>query len=132
MIERVDHVALVVSDLPRTIDFYTRLLGFKVKQRLELPGRVLVLLTLGEKGMAGLELIRYEDTDLSITVPADRKLLGLRHFAFHVSNISDVYERLKRDGVHMLPDQPFQQPDGPPIAFGLDPNGVLLEFTEIE
>ena len=131
MIERIDHVALVVQDLSRSVDFYVQRLGFQIDRRMEFPGREIVILTLGDTKTAKIELLRYVETDLSKPVPPERTLLGLRHFAFHVSDIAMVYERLKREGVVMLPNPPFQQPDGPPIAFGQDPDGVLLEFTEI-
>lgn len=132
MIDRIDHVGLVVSDLSKSIDFYTHLLGFQIIKELNFPGRKLVILARGDDKAAKLELLRYEETDLDITVPSERTLLGLRHIAFHVSNVAMTFERLNAEGVEMLPEPPFQQPDGPPIAFGFDPDGVLLEFTEID
>jgi catechol 2,3-dioxygenase-like lactoylglutathione lyase family enzyme len=131
MINRIDHTALVVSDLPRAIAFYTQVLGFEVSRRLEFADRELVLLSLGENPAAKLELLRYDATDKSSLVSEDRTILGLRHLAFHVSDVAAEYDRLKKEGVPMLADPPFQKPDGPPIAFGYDPDGVLLEFTEI-
>ena len=131
MIDRIDHTALVVSDLQRSIAFYTQVIGFEVSRRLEFADRELVLLSLGKNPAAKLELLRYDATDVSSLVPEDRTILGLRHLAFHVSDVAVVYEKLIKDGVPMLEDPPFQKPDGPPIAFGYDPDGVLLEFTEI-
>ncbi len=131
MNNRIDHVGLVVSDLARSIEFYVQL-GFRVERRMTFPGREIVILTSGGGADAAkLELLRYAESDLSQTVPADRTLLGLRHLAIHVADVSAVFERLGRGGVRMLPDPPFRQAGGPPIAFGLDPDGVLLEFTEI-
>lgn len=127
---RIDHVGVVVSDLERSVGFYARL-GFQVERKMEFPGREIVILTSGGPDASKLELLRYAETDLSQTVPADRTLLGLRHLAIHVADVSATFERLGREGVRMLPDPPFQQAGGPPIAFGLDPDGVLLEFTEI-
>ena len=131
MINRIDHTALVVSDLQRSIAFYTQVLGFEVSRRLEFADRELVLLSLGENPTAKLELLRYDATDKAHLVSEDRTILGLRHLAFHVSDVAAVYEKLKGEGVPMLADPPFQKTDGPPIAFGYDPDGVSLEFTEI-
>lgn len=131
MIDRIDHTGLVVSDLSGSVDFYTRVLGFKVVKQLEFPGRTLIMLAKGEEHAAKLELLRYEETDLSIPVPEERTPLGLRHLAFHVQDIRAAFQDLLDAGVPMLPDPPFQKPDGPPIAFGLDPDGVLLEFSEL-
>ncbi len=131
MIDRIDHTALVVSDMARSIDFYTGILGFRVVKELDFPGRKLVMIKLGEDPASKIELIRYDETDLSMTVPVERTPLGLRHLAFHVQDIGAAHTALGEAGVEMLPDPPFQKPDGPPIAFGKDPDGVLLEFSEL-
>ena len=131
MIERIDHAALVVSDMQRSVDFYTNVLGFKYVRNLDFGDRELVYLALGEEPAAKLELLRYDATDLSQKVPSDRTLLGLRHLALHVSDIAKTYEEVKAKGMEMLPDAPFMRENGPKIAFGLDPDGVLIELTEI-
>lgn len=131
MINRIDHTALVVKDLERSIDFYTRVLGFHIARRLEFPDRELVILALGEQPAAKLELLRYDATDPSDSVPEERTRLGLRHLAFHVPDVGAAFDQLAAEGVKMQEEPPFRRPGGPPIAFGYDPNGVLLEFTEI-
>jgi catechol 2,3-dioxygenase-like lactoylglutathione lyase family enzyme len=132
MINRIDHAALVVKNLERTIGFYTHILGFHIARRLEFPDRELVILALGEQPAAKLELLRYDATDPSDSVPEERTRLGLRHLAFHVSDVRATFEHLAGAGVKMQEEPPFRRPDGPPIAFGYDPDGVLLEFTEID
>lgn len=131
MIERIDHTALVVSDMARSIDFYTGTLGFRIVKELEFQGRRLVMIALGNDPASKIELIRYDETDLSAAVPVERTPLGLRHLAFHVDNVAAAYQFLVEAGVEMEPNPPFQRPDGPAIAFGRDPDGVLLEFSEL-
>lgn len=132
MIEKIDHTAIVVRDLERSIEFYTRVLGFRIHRRLEFPDRELVLLALGEGPLAKLELLRYDTTDLSESIPDERTHLGLRHLAFNVSDVGATFDQLVDMGVKMQDDSPHKKPGGPPIAFGYDPDGVLLEFTEID
>lgn len=132
MIEKIAHAALVVSDIDRSIDFYTRILGFKVVRQLKFPDRELVVLALGDGRSAKLELLRYDATDLENKVLEDRTILGLRHLAFHVLDLKATYDKLIEVGVTMQVDQPFLKPGGPAIAFGFDPDRVLLEFTEID
>jgi catechol 2,3-dioxygenase-like lactoylglutathione lyase family enzyme len=131
MIERMDHTALVVSDMAQSIGFYTGILGFRIVKELDFPGRKLVMISLGYDLASKIELIRYDETDLSAPVPVERTPLGLRHLALHVDDIAATYQDLIELGVEMEPDPPFQRPDGPPIAFGRDPDGVLLEFSEL-
>lgn len=131
MIERIDHTALVVSDMSQSIDFYTGILGFRIVKELDFPGRKLVMIALGDDPASKIELIRYDETDLSDRVPEARTPLGLRHLALHVDDVSAVYQALMDAGVEMESEPPFQRPDGPPIAFGRDPDGVLLEISEL-
>lgn len=131
MIDRIDHTALVVSDMARSIAFYTGILGFRIVKELDFPGRKLVMIALGDDPASKIELIRYDETDLTDPVPVDRTPLGLRHLALHVDDISASHTSLVEAGVEMEPEPPFQRPDGPPIAFGRDPDGVLLEFSEL-
>lgn len=131
MIERIAHSAIVVSDMKRSIDFYTQILGFQIVRELKFSDRELVILSLGELPSAQLELLRYDATDLSNTVLEDRTILGLRHLAFYVKDLKSTYDRLVEVGVEMQKDPPFMRAGGPPIAFGFDPDRVLLEFTEI-
>jgi methylmalonyl-CoA epimerase len=128
---RIDHTALVVGDIERAIRFYTETFGFEIDRRLSFADRELVVLALGEEPAAKIELLRYDATDLSQGVSRDRSRLGLNHIAFRVSDVVSLYESLSEKGVEMLENPPFQQENGPPIAFGRDPEGVLLEFTEI-
>ncbi|MEJ2413603.1 MAG: VOC family protein [Anaerolineales bacterium] len=131
MIERIDHTALVVSDMAQSIDFYTGILGFRIVKELDFPGRKLVMISIGYDLASKIELIRYDETDLSDPVPVERTPLGLRHLALHVDDVAATYQDLIEAGVEMEPEPPFQRPDGPPIAFGRDPDGVLLEFSEL-
>lgn len=131
MFERMDHTALVVSDMDRSIDFYTGTLGFRIVKELDFPGRKLVMIALGDDPASKIELIRYDETDLTDLVPAERTPLGLRHLALHVNDVAASYQALIEAGVEMEAEPPFQRTDGPPIAFGRDPDGVLLEFSEL-
>jgi methylmalonyl-CoA epimerase len=131
MIERIDHTALVVRDLKKAIDFYTGTLGFNVVRSKDFGDRELVILALGDNPASKIELLRYDATDPSISVPEDRTILGLRHLAFHVTDIAAVYDDLNSKGMKMLADPPFMKDGGPPIAFGMDPEGILIEFSEL-
>ncbi len=89
------------------------------------------MLQLGDNPSSKIELLRYDATDPSITVSPDRTILGLRHIAIHVEDISTTFEWLKSKGVQMIEEAPFMRAGGPPIAFGYDPDGVLIEFSEL-
>ena len=56
MIQAVDHINLVVSDLERSVDFYTEVLGFQETQRAYLEGEWAETII----GLKGIHRIPYK------------------------------------------------------------------------
>ena len=126
MILRLDHVAVVVQDLDRALQFYTELLGFRVVQQRELSDRVIVAL---QSGDAELDLWWYRD------VPAESPTvkitdIGVKHVCFLVADVNALYTRLRAHGV------PFRRPpmrSGPlnrVLAYFTDPEGIEWQLIE--
>lgn len=150
MIHAVDHINLVVSDLERSVRFYTTLLGFKEIRRAHLEGawiefivglkgiRAHVAYILAPGGEPRLELLCYE-TPRGESIPANSiaNTIGLRHIAFRVKDIYATVQRLKDGGVKVFHD-PVSVPTGviahdaghKILCYFLDPDGVLLELAE--
>ncbi len=54
----INHLALVSSDMARTVDFYTNVLGMPLIKTLEIPGGAsALLLRLWQRRLAGLLLV---------------------------------------------------------------------------
>lgn len=99
MIVKTDHLAITVSDLERSMTFYTGLLGFKETLTFEskLPGiRKISFLRLGE---TTLELIELEDAKEFRDDPA---MPGFKHLCLLVDDFDAEYNRLKNAGVRIL------------------------------
>jgi len=118
------YVGIRVKDLEKSIDFYTKLLGMKVKDRSKMErtkGEVVSLQ--GEDGGFELELNYYEKdspfyTDYSVGE-------GLDHLAFGVEDLSKALEEAKSNGFRVVSEMKTDQNRW---AYIEDPNGIWIEL----
>jgi len=88
MFRRIDHVALHVSDLGRSVDFYERHFGFKKYfQHAATAGMQIVYLRLG-------------DTVLELTHRSDGSMTGF-HFCLETEKFDEAVADLQRKGIEM-------------------------------
>jgi catechol 2,3-dioxygenase-like lactoylglutathione lyase family enzyme len=151
MIERIDHVNLVVEDMPGMIRFYRDVLGLKLSREATIRGAWIDEVT-GLNAVEAdvafmelpsgptIELLRYRSPQG--TRPGGlgtSNVLGLRHFAFRVHDIDRLVERAKEAGVVFLSG--IQQASAAQVDFAdkrkrliyfHDPEGNLLEFCAFE
>ena len=119
------HTRIRVSDLDRSIDWYSETLGFELRSRndsspagnhiafLELPGNA-----------HSLELTWSSDYDLR--VPED-----LMHLAIGFPDLSAVCDRLEGLGLEVWPNSWRQDyAAGSKMVFIDDPNGYEIELLE--
>lgn len=126
---RIRHTMMLVSDLDRSIDFYTRLLGMDVQRLRPTPAKNERVGYLGygtEDEYPALELI---ETGGPGRVPQMPKWYG--HIALYVSDLYRLSEKLKAAGVKFtLEPQPNRPGSHDYVAFIQDPDGYILELTE--
>jgi lactoylglutathione lyase len=126
---RIRHTMMLVSDLDRSIDFYTRLLGMDVQRIRPNPAKNEKVGYLGygsEDEYPGLELIETGGPDHVKNIP---KWYG--HVALYVSDLYALCEKLKAEGVKFTLEPPSNRPDSQDkVAFIEDPDGYTLELTE--
>lgn len=151
MIERIDHVNLVVKDLQRMVAFYQDLLGLRLTKRASISGQWIEALTGFEKVEAdvaylepstgaGMELIQYR-------TPVGSRLKGMgapntkgiRHVAFRVTDLDIVVASLKEANVDLLSDvqqvsaaQVDYADERKRIVYCRDPEGNLLELCAFQ
>jgi lactoylglutathione lyase len=89
MFKRIDHVAIHVADLDRSVKFYERHFGFKhYFQQTAGNGLQIAYLKLG-------------DSVLELTHHSDGTMAGF-HFCLETDDFAKTVETLQRDGVKLL------------------------------
>ena len=105
----IDHVAIVVASMKKTIEFYRRNLGFKVERRFgnpELGVQAVVL----KRGSSRIELFEYSSAKPTYAkrirrihgakVPKSYFDPGIRHIAFRTSRFDGAVKVLKKKGLN--------------------------------
>ena len=129
MIKAFEHVTITVSDLERSIDFYQRVLGFKVLGMLEQNGGDFKIVYL-DAGGATIELFHFKEKGRPLTEAKDLDI-GIKHIGFKVDNVDEAVKKLKETGVRFTLE-PFDATGGVRIAFFKDPDGILIELIQGE
>jgi len=125
MFKRIDHVEITTGNMEKTLDFYTNILGFKVKERNPMnrpPFKEIVYITLGD---TMIELLAFDNPAPPSAVAPQ---VGYRMMALEVEDMDKAVAFLKEKGVEI---------SRPPVAIGKakrgeikDPNGLSIELRQ--
>ena len=124
------HTSIRTSNMDRSIDFYSRLLGLELLSRREIPQNdaEIAFLQDPEKKGAELELTYYRKQKKFVQPDYEERLFD--HIAFDVENMETVISSARKNKVNIT-DEPFKLGrNGPLIAFIEDPDGTLIELIE--
>jgi len=140
-IHRIDHVGVIVNDLPAAIDFFL-VLGLKVLGEAEVDGewvepiiglndvRETVVMLGVPDGQATLELVKFHK-------PADEKgiqqsfanTIGVTHIAFAVEDIEAIVTKLKEKGAELFGEiQNYE--NAYKLCYVRGPEGIIVELAE--
>ena len=123
------HTSIRTSNMDRSIDFYTRLLGLALVNRREIPQNKAEIAFLRDPQAKGstLELTFYRKQKF---IQADYEDRLFDHLAFEVKDMKKAIAAMRSEKVTVT-DEPFKlSPTGPIIAFVEDPDGTLIELIE--
>lgn len=121
-IKGIDHAAIVVSDMDRSVRFYTETLGFEILSDGRKDG--------GEKktflGSNSRALLALTENASRLNEPGDYAE-GVNHIAFEVDDIAVMSKKLGEKGVEFTEIK--KDSDGNATAYHfLDPDGLELEI----
>ena len=121
---RILHTCLNVTDLDRSIKFYTIQLGLRLTDRHEIKQNNAEIAFLSDESGGAIELTYWRD----------KKVLSegdnFDHIALGIDDVVRAVERLKAQGV-VIAMEPFSlQGSSSKLAFIKDPDGNWLELIE--
>lgn len=119
------HLAIRVSDLDRSVDFYTRIFGFDVFDDLRTDPHLPRVF--GTIGGTAIELVKAKSAarvkQTGETVP------GLGAFALTVDDMDAAFAALKAEGL-VKGDRP-EEVGRARLAWVTDPDGIMFEVIEL-
>jgi methylmalonyl-CoA/ethylmalonyl-CoA epimerase len=136
LVTAVDHVGIAVPDLDAAIKWYHDHLGMIVlhEEVNEDQGIREAMLSVrgAPKGSAQVQLMAPLDETSTIAKFLDKRGPGLQQFAYRVSDLDALSEKMRADGIRLLYDVPRKGTANSRINFihPKDAGGVLVELVE--
>jgi len=124
------HTSIRTSNMERSIDFYTRIMGLKLLSRREIPQNNAEIAFLQDRARKGaeLELTFYRNQKKFIQAEYEDRLFD--HLAFEVKDMEAIISLMRKEKL-TITDEPFRlSPTGSLIAFVEDSDGTLIELIE--
>lgn len=141
-IKRLDHISVVVEDLPAAIDFFTEL-GMTKAGEAPIEGdwvdringikgiKVDIAMMRTPDGLGQLELTKFHHPPLVDLQPAiaPPNALGLRSVMFAVDNVDDTVDRLREHGGELI-GEVVQYGDQYRLCYMRGPAGIIVSLAE--
>jgi catechol 2,3-dioxygenase-like lactoylglutathione lyase family enzyme len=142
MIKRLDHISVVVDDLPAAIAFFTAL-GMTVEGKATVGGpwvdrinrlegvQVDIVMMRTPDGHGRLELTKFHNPELVAIEPAvaPPNALGLRSVMFAVESLDDAVARLRAHGGELI-GEVVQYEDIYRLCYMRGPAGINVALAE--
>lgn len=124
---RILHTMLRVGDLPRSIDFYTGVLGMKVLRKTDRPDQKYSLAFVGYGNESSAAVL-----ELTYNYGVDKYELGsaFGHIAIEVPDAYQACEAIRAKGGRVTREAGPVKGGTTVIAFAEDPDGYKIELIE--
>ncbi len=126
-LNKVNHIAIIASNIEKSIEFYVNVLGFSIIRKVYREERDSWKVDLALHDEYLIELFTFPDAPKRLSYP---EALGLRHLAFSVDDMNACITELNAKGVKTedVRVDPFT---GYKCVFFADPDGLPIELVEI-
>jgi catechol 2,3-dioxygenase-like lactoylglutathione lyase family enzyme len=116
---RLNHVGIAVTDFQKSLDFYTKVMGFRVAYAFPSPD--------GKPTTTFLQVNR--DTFIEMAPATDRLPAGITHFGIWTDDANATVAQIRQNG-GMLNDPRSGGPSGSVLSNITDPNGIRIEINQ--
>jgi lactoylglutathione lyase len=124
----IAHIAITVKDMKKSLDFYTRVLGFKKAFSISEPETGKPWIEYLYMGNGQFVELFYGGTKDN---PWSGELMGFNHICLQVDDIHSVVEHVKKECVEIMYELK-QGVDHNWQAWIKDPDGIRIEFMQID
>lgn len=131
-INSINHVAIVVEDMEKSLTFWRDALGIELHELRDVPAEKSQVAFLPVAG-AEIELVKPTSNDSGLAKYLAKRGPGMHHVCLEVDDIDGMMTQLKAKGIRLINEEPRAAADGKRYAF-IHPestSGVLVELYQI-
>ena len=131
-IKRINHIAIVVEDIDKALNFWSKTLGLELSHVEEVQDQKSLVAFL-PTGESEVELVKPTSDDSGIARFLNKRGPGIHHICFEVDDIEAMLEQLVQQDIRLINETPMIGTGGKKIAF-IHPestHGVLIELYEL-
>lgn len=132
VIKAINHVAVVVSDMEKSLAFWRDALGIHLHELRDVPAEKSQVAFLPLAG-AEVELVMPTTDDSGIAKYLAKRGQGMHHLCLEVDDIEGMLAQLKDKNIRLINEEPRTAADGKKYAF-IHPEstgGVLVELYQL-
>jgi methylmalonyl-CoA epimerase len=130
MLNKIDHVAIVVSNIDEAVKRYSGMFGFKILESLTDPGGEFKSTMISVDNVA-LELLQPVNPEGAIAKFLAKHGEGIHHVSINVSDIKQEMQTLKGKGTRLINEEPIPVSSSQ-VAYvhPRSTGGVLIELIQ--
>ena len=131
-IKAVNHVAVVVDDMQKSLSFWRDALGIQLHELRDVPAEKSQVAFLPLTG-SEVELVLPTTDDSGIAKYLAKRGPGMHHICLEVDDIAGMLSQLKAKNIRLINEEPRTAADGKKYAF-IHPEstgGVLVELYQV-
>lgn len=131
-IKAVNHVAVVVDDMEKSLKFWRDALGIQLHELRDVPAEKSQVAFLPIAG-AEVELVMPTTNDSGIAKYLAKHGPGMHHLCLEVDDVAGMMAQLKEKNIRLINEEPRTTADGKKYAF-IHPEstgGVLVELYQL-
>jgi methylmalonyl-CoA/ethylmalonyl-CoA epimerase len=132
VIKAINHVAVVVDDMEKSLAFWRDALGITLHELRDVPAEKSQVAFLPLAG-AEVELVMPTSDDSGIAKYLDKRGPGMHHLCLEIDDIEGMMSVLREKNIRLINEQPRIAADGKKYAF-IHPEstgGVLVELYQV-
>lgn len=130
-VTRIDHIAILVSDMEASVNFWREALGLELAGLQDVPTEQAQIAFL-PAGNSEVELVRPTTDDSGLARYLEKRGPGMHHICLEVDDIAGMLAQLKSKGVELINETPREGHGGRKYAF-IHPRsafGVMVELYQ--